>query len=487
MRSQLKTHTWKLGAVAAGVAGLMAGGGLMTAQAAQAPTTKTARVTLNPDRTHPAGPVTVAGSGFPADTPVTIRLAGQTVGQATSSQAGTLDTVIEVPASTKPGSYSLSATPAGGRVSWTGLTVRTNWAMANFDPGATGVNPWENVLNRSNVASLAPHWVQTAGTDTNDTSIQYSAPAVINGSVYTSYFSDENEYPDVLVSLSASTGAIQWSSSVGPADGPPVVINGNLYVSTNGELFELNAQTGAIEADLGGVGGPMMYPVGDMLYTSAPAAVNTATNTVLWSGLPAGTQKSSDASYDDGMMFMGVQEIGPGSTTVAELLALNASTGAVVWSVPDSDNLDQTPTIDNGMVFYSDDASTYAVNEQTGAPVWTATRPNANNLFVTPAVVGNGVVYELGAGLGGYAYNETTGALIWTNTTLQAKNYFSTTLTNGILYVANPNGLYAVDPSSGDILSLNDQYELNSLAIVNGNVYCGTDRAEGFVEFALPS
>jgi hypothetical protein len=408
------------------------------------------------------------------------------VGQATSSQAGTIAAVIKVPASTKPGSYPLSATPAGGRASWTGLTVRTNWAMANFDPGATGVNPWENVLTRSNVASLAPHWVQTAGTNTNDRSIQYSAPAVINGSVYTSYFSDQNEFPDELVKLDASTGAIQWSSSDGPADGPPVIINGNLYVSSDGELFELNVQTGAFEADLGGVGGPMMYPVGNMLYTSAPAAVDTATNTVLWSGLPAGTQKSSEVSYDDGMIFIGVQEVGPGSTAVSELLALNASTGAVVWSVPDNDSLDQAPTVDNGVVFYSDATSTYAVNEQTGAPVWTATRPNANNSFVTPAVVGNGVVYELGAGPS-YAYNETTGALIWTNTTLVADTNFSTTLANGVLYLANSNGLYAIDPSTGDVLSLNDQYELNSLAIVNGNVYSGTDRTEGFVELALPS
>jgi outer membrane protein assembly factor BamB len=485
MRSQFKRNTGKLAIVAVGVTGLMAGGGLMTAQAAQAPTTQSARVTLNPDRMHPAGAVTVDGSGFPAHTKVTIRLAGQTVADPTSTKAGTIATVIKVPASTKPGSYPLSATPASGKASWTGLTVRTNWAMANFDPGATGVNPWENVLKRSNVASLAPGWVQKAGTTTGDTSVQYSAPAVINGYVYTSYSSDQNPEPFQFVKLDASTGALQWSDDEAPADGPPVVINGNLYLSSLDELTEMNVQTGAEETDLGAVGGPMMYPVGNMLYTSAPAAVDTTTNQVLWSGLPAGTQKTSDASYDDGMIFIGVKELGQGATAQSEILALNASTGAVVWSVPDNGDLFQTPTVDNGVVFYSDDASTYAVNEQTGAALWTVTRADANNQFDTPAVVGNGVVYELGSN-GSYAYNETTGALIWSNTTLEADTYFSTTLANGVLYVANPSGLYAIDPNSGDVLSLNSQYRLDSLAIANGNVYSGTYQSEGFVEFALP-
>jgi hypothetical protein len=96
-----------------------------------------------------------------------------------------------------------------------------------------------------------------------------------------------------------------------------------------------------------------------------------------------------------------------------ELFALNASTGAKLWTFTSGDLIGSSPAVANGIV-YVGSTNTYALNATTGAKLWTS-NTGANS---SPAVA-NGVVYVgAGSSLGLVpgtvdALNASTGATLW--------------------------------------------------------------------------
>jgi hypothetical protein len=71
--------------------------------------------------------------------------------------------------------------------------------------------------------------------------------------------------------------------------------------------------------------------------------------------------------------------------------ALNANTGAKLWSYATGDTVESSPAVANGVVYIgSNNGNVYALNANTGAKLWTySTGPN---LISSPAVV-DGAVY----------------------------------------------------------------------------------------------
>ena len=60
-----------------------------------------------------------------------------------------------------------------------------------------------------------------------------------------------------------------------------------------------------------------------------------------------------------------------------DLYALNASTGAVLWSYPTGGTVDSSPTAVNGVVYVGSEGYTvYALNASTGAKLWSYTTGN---------------------------------------------------------------------------------------------------------------
>src|SRR5208337_5363416 len=93
--------------------------------------------------------------------------------------------------------------------------------------------------------------------------------------------------------------------------------------------------------------------------------------------------------------------------------ALNATTGAHIWSNP-TGAADSSPCVVNGVVYigvYSNSAydSIYALNATNGNKIWIY--HIGNPISSSPAVV-NGVVY-VGGGENIYALNAATGDQIW--------------------------------------------------------------------------
>ena len=55
--------------------------------------------------------------------------------------------------------------------------------------------------------------------------------------------------------------------------------------------------------------------------------------------------------------------------------ALNASTGAMLWSYTTGSTIESSPAVANGVVYIgSDDGNVYALNASTGALLWSYTR-----------------------------------------------------------------------------------------------------------------
>ena len=108
----------------------------------------------------------------------------------------------------------------------------------------------------------------------------------------------------------------------------------------------------------------------------------------------------------------------------------------------------------------SDDQNVYALNASTGAKLWSYA--TGGSVFSSPAVA-NGVVYvELGSG-GVRALKASTGKLLWTYSTYGLS---SPAVANGVVYLGSNDGnVYALNASTGKkILVLSDRAQLVLLA-----------------------
>ena len=66
--------------------------------------------------------------------------------------------------------------------------------------------------------------------------------------------------------------------------------------------------------------------------------------------------------------------------------ALNAATGAKLWSYTTGDSVESSPSVTNGIVYIgSNDHNIYALDAQSGAKIWNYTTGNA--VYSCPAVV----------------------------------------------------------------------------------------------------
>jgi outer membrane protein assembly factor BamB len=250
-----------------------------------------------------------------------------------------------------------------------------------------------------------------------------SSPAVANGVVYVGS-NDDNLY-----AFDASTGRQLWKGVTGALiRSSPAVANGMVYVgSHDGYFYAFNANgckhTGICPAvwkwsDNTGAG-----------FISSPAVGNAVCNNVL---TPA--------------VFVG-SELG-------NVYALNAATGGPpCWTYPtpgvelDSPavateliNGVQTPVVYVGAEVGVTGDNLYALNANTGAFIWSALK--VVGVESSPAVA-NGVVYVGADDKNLYALDATTGAMLTYRTTFGIVDS-SPAVANGVVYVGSRDGgLYA--------------------------------------------
>jgi outer membrane protein assembly factor BamB len=180
------------------------------------------------------------------------------------------------------------------------------------------------------------------------------------------------------------------------------------------------------------VNGTVYATAGDAIY-----ALSQASGSTLWSY--ATTATPNGLAYDGGQIFT--------VTTTGKMLAVNATSGALDWSLSLTGQSSFTSPVSTGNGFvYTGGAggggTIYAVSEATGALAWEASAPNGGG-DSAPAVSPSGVYVTYPCDQD-YDFNPWTGLQVWHNQTdCDGGGGDPPVLANG--------DLYGLDSSNGDV------------------------------------
>jgi outer membrane protein assembly factor BamB len=346
--------------------------------------------------------------------------------------------------------------------------VQTDWPMFGYNAQHTHFNPYENMLNPSNVSSLVLDWRYNTGGRLHGTS-----PVGVKGIVYASSYGGHHVY-----ALNATTGAHLWSDPI-TSNYSPAVANGVVYFASDNNklyslnnLYALNATTGAYlwsyHIDYGSTPTVANGVVYIATWYGELYALDATTGAYLWRyTTPTGNSITSSPAVANGVVYIGSYD--------DKLYALDATTGAYLWSFTTGNGISSSPAVVNGVVYISSyDDKLYALNATTGAYLWSFT--TGNGISSSPAVA-NGVVYIGSYDDKLYALNATTGAYLWSYTTGYSIRS-SPAVANGVVYVgSDDHKLYALNATTGAYLwsYTTGSYLFSSPAVVNGVVYVGSE------------
>jgi outer membrane protein assembly factor BamB len=175
-----------------------------------------------------------------------------------------------------------------------------------------------------------------------------------------------------------------------------------------------------------------------------------------------------------GVVYAGVGNV---ALAKAELYAIDADTGAVLWHRRSSGQSASDPTVSGGSVYMSTlgDSTLRAYDRETGAVQWSFVGAGGMG---TPVVADN-VLYVRGAYGVVYALDPSTGDEIW-NTPVGGAIFAQVpAVADGIVYIGSSyeGKLYAFDAETGDVAWTADAgtYINSSAAVANGIVYVGSE------------
>jgi outer membrane protein assembly factor BamB len=188
-----------------------------------------------------------------------------------------------------------------------------------------------------------------------------------------------------------------------------------------------------------------------------------------------GTKSTLDVTQSSPAVSNGVVYVG---STDFNVYALNASTGAKLWSYATGNQVGSSPAVANGVVYVgSDDYNVYALNASTGAKLWSFATGGA---VISSATVVNGVVYIGSGDRNVYALNAGTGAKLWSFATGSGIQFSTPAVVNGVVYIGSSDrNVYALNASTGAKLwsfttGVPGDAVLSSPAVANGVVYVGS-------------
>lgn len=201
----------------------------------------------------------------------------------------------------------------------------------------------------------------------------------------------------------------KWSRDLGGNVSYPVVADGRVFAtaaSPNGYgtiLYSIDAATGQdawAPVDLGGsywwsalaYGGGRLYAQN---YDGVLTAFNPATGKEIWTvTLPGQHSFTSPPTFADGVVYTG------GSGSGGTLYAVDAASGAVLWTQPvaNGDNSSPAVTADGVYVSYACE-QTYAFAPESGDPIWRHDTGCSGGGGRTPVLADGGVWVRDDAGM----------------------------------------------------------------------------------------
>ena len=244
-----------------------------------------------------------------------------------------------------------------------------------------------------------------------------------------SYHEGWNQAESALSAATVPSLTPVWNTQIGrsgfaPNSGSPIVVGKSLYVG-GPDVSRRVASTGAVVWHTSG-GSPSGK--GDVLTTPA---------------------------YDHGIVVAGMTQ----TNTHDKVVALNAATGAVIWTRQLSGYAGASPSTANGLVYIGvGENKVMALSLTNGSVKWTWSTTNPDfGLVFSPTTDGKGVYFSTGGGTTVWALNAATGAQRWSRA-LDSGNGatfdgFTVSLLGGRVYAGNIAGfVYSIDAQTGSIL-----------------------------------
>lgn len=307
---------------------------------------------------------------------------------------------------------------------------------------------------------------------------------------------------DVLLAVTNSTGSFSRRQFQVPANATP----GQHWVTatgrTSGDTAQMAFTVSTTWAEFG------FIPQGgrNNLWENVISPSNVGTLSFAWSVFFGGYPLTASAAYRDGVVYI---------TANGEVAAIKASSGVVLWTA--SIGALSSPALAKGVLYVgSGDDNLYALNESTGATLWTVTTGaavesspavGAGQVFVGSddgflyAVSPSGVtnwsmdiaasVYSspavYGSGSNTFVYSGSDSGNFWCFLSNGVTNWFggpggeiysSPAVANGVVYYGTTDSrLCALDSLRGGPLwtATTGGAIYSSPAVANGVVYVGSD------------
>ena len=323
-----------------------------------------------------------------------------------------------------------------------------DWPMHRHDPAHTGATSETLKL------PFKRAWTVKTGAQAI-----ISSAAVVGNTVYFGT-RDKLDAPDAppqppqigggigsLYALDAATGKTRWrfnqweGKAIGWVDSSPAVVGDRIYfVARDGHFYCISTAGKPVwRRDTGGLHGASSPTVVDGRIYVSPGAFKTdficlraENGEILWrtpsEGLPAEgdrPQKIPQFSYTSPALFGNRIYI---AATNGIFYALNTQSGAIDWKFNTNGIVYYfSPSLSQGRLYVAGgelDPNLYAVDLNTGNPIWTFTADHTKSFFISSPAASNDTVY-IGMGVPDqviYAVNATTGKERW-----RFKTGFSTT------------------------------------------------------------
>jgi outer membrane protein assembly factor BamB len=396
-----------------------------TGKPAKAVFTVTPTIAVSPATGPPGSAVKVSGAGFGKSEKVSISFDGTVLKTPVTNTSGSLLPVsIRVPPAVIAGSHTISA--LGGT---TGLQAQAVFTVTPAIAVSPATGPPGSAVQVSG-AGFGPSEGVDVYFDTTDLALAQTGATGSFGPV------------SITVPGPAVPGAHTVSAEGRQTGG---FAQAGFTVNTNWTQFRSSAKHRGANA-----------------FENVLSPANVSGIDQDWAFTTGGTVASSPAVVN-GVVYIGSDD--------TNLYALNASTGAQLWSFPTGGNV-FSPAVANGVVYAVGNGNVYALNAATGAQQWTQTIGADSE---SPPTVANGTVY-VGLGAGVYAFNAATGAQDWTFTTGEVVDG-APAVANGVVYVGSVDGnLYALNASTGAKLwSFSGSEVETAPAVADGVVYAAAD------------
>jgi outer membrane protein assembly factor BamB len=364
------------------------------------------------------------------------------------------------------------------------------WAIGSSSIPVSSWPMWRADPTHSSTALVGPSNLSLTWNFTTNGSV-ISSPSVANGIVYVGS-QDKNIY-----AIGAYSGNLIWKFTTQDAiESSPAIANGKVYTGgDDGYVYCLDAYTGAFIWKTF-VNGDLPYTYGSFVLKSSPVisggkvyigsldgylyALDANNGGIVWRVKTDGQIESSPAVADGAVYFTAEEP------TAGALYKLDANSGALIWKqqlpyeyqFTGGTEMLGSPSVANGMVFASSDLrSYYGIDAATGDFVWNFTDPAAMEFIASSPIYVNGDLFIIDK-FNIACLNATNGHTIWSFYTGD-ELYISPSYADGKIYiVTSERHIFILDATNNGTkiaTATTPSSSWSSPTIANGRLYVGNN------------